>query len=319
MEEQNLKYISNIEIKGLWGRYDVNWKLNSDVNILVGENGTGKSTILKSIIELFELLNNVSNFESQANVYVEHLNISYNFKKDKVELIYNNTELGYFFNSIINDELYFDYNFRENLLEVRKKKLVFISNNFKPDFIKTFDSNPFDSNDDNKKNYTPLDKELDKVMRNYLEYQLNKSNQLIFNKLPQDEAFGKKLFLIENLNRLFKPTKKFIDTSVNEIAFKTVDDHRINWLDLSSGEKQLLIILLTVLCQDEKPSILLMDEPEISLDIAWQFELLSILRTLNPNCQLIIVTHSPAIYGKGWRDKVTFIEDIIPQLKKATV
>ena len=35
------KYIERIEIKGLWGRYDVDWELKSDVNILVGENGTG--------------------------------------------------------------------------------------------------------------------------------------------------------------------------------------------------------------------------------------------------------------------------------------
>ncbi|MCC6460999.1 MAG: hypothetical protein IT260_11045 [Saprospiraceae bacterium] len=31
----------------LWGRDDVDWRLHPDVNILVGENGTGKSTILQ--------------------------------------------------------------------------------------------------------------------------------------------------------------------------------------------------------------------------------------------------------------------------------
>ena len=49
------QYIENINIKGLWGRYDVNWQLHADVNILVGENGTGKSTILEAVKNSFEL------------------------------------------------------------------------------------------------------------------------------------------------------------------------------------------------------------------------------------------------------------------------
>ncbi len=40
--QEAAKYIERIEIKGLWGRYDVDWKLNPDVNILVGENGDGE-------------------------------------------------------------------------------------------------------------------------------------------------------------------------------------------------------------------------------------------------------------------------------------
>jgi predicted ATPase len=56
--------------------------------------------------------------------------------------------------------------------------------------------------------------------------------------------------------------------------------------------------------------LLLMDEPEISLDIDWQFELINIIRELNPNCQIIISTHSPSIFGDGWGDKVVYMEDI---------
>ena len=54
------KYIENINIKGLWGRYDVNWQLHADVNVLVGENGTGKSTILEAVKNLFEITEKVS-------------------------------------------------------------------------------------------------------------------------------------------------------------------------------------------------------------------------------------------------------------------
>jgi predicted ATPase len=32
---------------------------------------------------------------------------------------------------------------------------------------------------------------------------------------------------------------------------------------------------------------------------------------LNPNCQLIIATHSPSIFGNGREDKLFFVEDLI--------
>jgi predicted ATPase len=68
-----------------------------------------------------------------------------------------------------------------------------------------------------------------------------------------------------------------------------------------------LLILLTVIVQEEKPSVLLLDEPEISLHILWQHELIEIIRTLNPNCQIIIATHSLSLFTKKWRDKVSFM------------
>lgn len=38
--------LERIEITGLWHEQDIVWKLNSDVNILVGGNGAGKTTVL---------------------------------------------------------------------------------------------------------------------------------------------------------------------------------------------------------------------------------------------------------------------------------
>jgi predicted ATP-dependent endonuclease of OLD family len=61
---------------------------------------------------------------------------------------------------------------------------------------------------------------------------------------------------------------------------------------------------------EEEQYILLMDEPEISLHIGWQQRLIDIIRELNPNCQLIIATHSPSIFGEGWGDKLFFVEDL---------
>lgn len=79
---------------------------------------------------------------------------------------------------------------------------------------------------------------------------------------------------------------------------------------LSSGEKQLLTILLTVLLEDGEPTVLFMDEPEVSLHMEWQQKLIETIRRLNPNVQIILSTHSPAIIMNGWMDKVTEVTDI---------
>lgn len=79
---------------------------------------------------------------------------------------------------------------------------------------------------------------------------------------------------------------------------------------LSSGEKQLLIILMTILLEDGEPTILLMDEPEVSLHMEWQQVLIDTIFRLNPNVQIILSTHSPAIIMNGWMDKVTEVDDI---------
>lgn len=67
---------------------------------------------------------------------------------------------------------------------------------------------------------------------------------------------------------------------------------------LSSGEKQLLILFIEALLQRQQPYIFLADEPELSLHIAWQRSIITAIRSLNPNAQIVVATHSPEIAGK---------------------
>lgn len=80
---------------------------------------------------------------------------------------------------------------------------------------------------------------------------------------------------------------------------------------LSSGEKQLLMILMNVFLLEEKPAVVFMDEPEIALHVSWQYKLLDTLTKLNPQAQFIITTHSPSIFGNGWGGNVVYMEDIL--------
>ena len=56
--------------------------------------------------------------------------------------------------------------------------------------------------------------------------------------------------------------------------------------------------------------MLFMDEPEISLHVEWQQRLISLIRELNPNVQIVLTTHSPALVMDGWLDAVTEVSDI---------
>lgn len=79
---------------------------------------------------------------------------------------------------------------------------------------------------------------------------------------------------------------------------------------LSSGEKQLLILFIEALLQRQQPYIFMADEPELSLHISWQRNIISAIRSINPNAQIIVATHSPEIAGK-FRDRIVDMEDIL--------
>ena len=80
--------------------------------------------------------------------------------------------------------------------------------------------------------------------------------------------------------------------------------------DLSSGEKQLLILLTEALLQKETPCIFLADEPELSLHIEWQRMIIPAIMELNPNAQVIAATHSPEVASK-FSDSIFDMEDLI--------
>ena len=77
----------------------------------------------------------------------------------------------------------------------------------------------------------------------------------------------------------------------------------IEWRHLSSGEKQILILLTQALLSEKSPAVYVADEPELSLHVEWQEKLLKALTQLAGRCQFIVATHSPDI-ASGFGDKV---------------
>ena len=189
------------------------------------------------------------------------------------------------------------------------------------DFIRSIDRPAISADLINKITDNILHSELDfhlyLLQRRYLDYQVNLSTRMLELFASQDPeatlkaqsiAKEKQVFL-NMVDDLFKGTGKSVCRDKNELYFnsfgETIDPYK-----LSSGEKQILIILLSALVQDKKHCVLFMDEPDVSLHVEWQQRLISMVRTLNPNVQIIVTTHSPAMIMEGWADCVTDVEDI---------
>lgn len=126
------------------------------------------------------------------------------------------------------------------------------------------------------------------------------------------------------LNNYIKCLKNFIPDKTfdfedgrESISIKLDHNHHIDENDpimikptsLSSGEKQLLILLTETLLQQNSPTIFIADEPELSLHIEWQRKIISSVRELNPNAQVIVATHSPEIAGL-WTSNVINMANI---------
>jgi predicted ATP-dependent endonuclease of OLD family len=106
---------------------------------------------------------------------------------------------------------------------------------------------------------------------------------------------------------------KFLIDSSKELTFhKSLSEITFNVLDksgkfisknrdiktLSSGEKQVLILLTYLKFYNKDGTIFIIDEPELSLHPKWQEEFLNAVRVLTPkNTQIVIATHSPIIVG----------------------
>jgi predicted ATPase len=98
--------------------------------------------------------------------------------------------------------------------------------------------------------------------------------------------------------------------SSNQIAVMSDDRKNAPLRSLSSGEKQLLIFLSETLLQEQAPTLFLADEPELSLHVEWQEELVPSILRINPNAQVLFATHSPDIVNI-YQGNVLRMEDMI--------
>ena len=130
--------------------------------------------------------------------------------------------------------------------------------------------------------------------------------------------------LDEARETLFEPSRRFERIASKFLADKAVHvkpdgSLEISYIDtsetisglyrLSSGEKQILVLLIQALLEENAPVVYMADEPELSLHIEWQAMLIESLLELGGEIQVIVATHSPDIVST-YRDNVIRLDDV---------
>jgi len=119
--------------------------------------------------------------------------------------------------------------------------------------------------------------------------ELEDSRKKLFNPVNRYEEIVSS-FLNEKSVRLSEDGKLIIRSSAQD--GQDLETHL-----LSSGEKQIVILLTQALLWEDKPVVYVVDEPELSLHVSWQAKLLKSLQDLGGRIQIIVATHSPDIAG----------------------
>lgn len=98
---------------------------------------------------------------------------------------------------------------------------------------------------------------------------------------------------LRNINDFYIDKKIFFDLAKGIQIISTQNQELAPGL-LSSGEKQLLLLFCHTLVASEKSSVVIIDEPEISLNVTWQRKLIRALLecSRDTHFQLILATHS---------------------------
>lgn len=296
--------LKEVHITGFWGKYSLDWELNDTVNILSGINGAGKTTLLDVIYSLttpteinMDILRKVKEVRL---VFTEGYSIEYSRPSDTTSSPF--------------------ISYKQNGQAITRQQYQV---NVKTTAISTFDGTMPSLEDYQKyillrsdKIRSELDWDVERSLDLYYRY-VNGISQEVEKAIRENNLtdlskyYRKKNKFLELMNEMFQSTRKTIFESGNGIEFKLEDGTLIPARDLSSGEKQLLILMIGTLTEKEEEFITFWDEPEISLHIDWQRMLIRVIRTLNSHSQLIISTHSPSIIYEGWEKMVVNMEDLL--------
>lgn len=121
-------------------------------------------------------------------------------------------------------------------------------------------------------------------------------------KLGVFDSLFTRIDLFRNiLNRRF--LFKTVSIDKNEgIVFLTPDGAPLSPSSLSSGEQHEVVLLYQLLFKVKPHSLILIDEPELSLHIAWQEQFLKDLAQITSlsDFDVLIATHSPQIISDRW-------------------
>ena len=302
--------IRNLYIKEFKGLRDISinfGKNNKVLNlaVLAGTNGTGKTRVLESILEYFQ-------------DYIYH---NYRRNSNRIEMYFEEKEKICRDNVGNEMELYaglkeFSYNETNN---PRNEKHIKIKNEL--DILPKVIYVPTEINFQKintastalVQEYNFINIVNTNLIKDIPSYIATKMISAMFkNKNEKVGDVQKKVF--DEINEIFENLN--IDVKVEDISqdgrnitlFTNSAGDKFDINELSSGEKQLFLRTLAIRMLNPENSIILIDEPELSLHPKWQQRIVDVYRKIGKNNQIIIATHSPHILGSVKKENIMLLD-----------
>ena len=301
--------IEKVHIKSVKGIKDLELSFKKDDKILdlivlAGVNGSGKTTILEAIKDFFNNKNiNFGDIE-KSNV---NLKIFFeDFEKKQIEEAEKSSIDNYehklqdFFSALQSYEYnrknngeYYSYliaKFFEN-----PPKIIYVPAENKFEEIQTYSTTL-------SKEYEFINTINSNVIRDIPSYIATRRNYLatIEEDLTMKEVTNKVVNEINGIFSILELDVKLKGFSKDEKTlpiFENSAGEEFDINDLSSGEKQLFLRTLSIKMLEPNNSIILIDEPELSLHPKWQQRIIEVYKKIGENNQIIVATHSPHILG----------------------
>ncbi|WP_426711156.1 AAA family ATPase [Cetobacterium sp. SF1] len=262
-----------------------------DTVVIAGINGTGKTNLLKYIYDYFD-----KNYYSN-NELKDTLNLLFEEEEALVNDMTSNNLLNflklYKNNKTSSPE---DYNFKTiNNFLIKLPKIIYIPTeiNFQPIKTKT----NMLAREYNFLNIvdTNLISNIASYIATRITYISNTEEDLTGKEVREKVAKEiNDIFSILDLDIKLKGLSRD-ERSMPIFSNSNGEEFDIN--DLSSGEKQLFVRTLAIKMLEPENSIILIDEPELSLHPKWQQKILEVYKRIGKNNQIIVATHSPHILG----------------------
>ena len=300
--------IEKVHIKNIKGIKDLELSFRKDneildVIVLAGVNGSGKTTILESIKDFFynENVNYVNLEKSNVNLDI----FFEDFEKKNIEEAEKYSDnfkhgLWEFFNTLRSYDYYRknSNDYYQNQIAKRfdiPPKIIYVPAENKFEEIQTYSTTL-------SKEYEFINIINSNVIKDIPSYIATRRNYLatIEEDLTMKEVTNK---VVNEINSIFSileldvKLKGFSKDEKTMPIFENSAGEEFNINDLSSGEKQLFLRTLSIKMLEPKNSIILIDEPELSLHPKWQQRIIEVYKKIGENNQIIIATHSPHILG----------------------
>ena len=319
--------IKNLHIEEYNGleNLDINFESEGKVLnliVLAGVNGSGKTRVLESIRYWFEMFRskavNVELFyEENEREVLESLMNSEGLTEIEKEM---QKEIEY--TDCLRNIKFYNYDYRHNKTENRNYNSKIISKSFEK--LKIFPKLIYVPTEINfeeiKKAQTNLKKEY-RFINIVDSYEIKDIPSYIatrISKVANEEEnltmgqVRKKVFA--EINGIFEILE--LDVKLSEISkdensmpiFTDSSGKKFGINELSSGEKQLFLRTLAIKMLEPENSIIMIDEPELSLHPKWQQKIVDVYRKIGRNNQIILATHSPHILGSVEKENIILLE-----------